>query len=181
MQHITSVTSSQTALTSSISRVENVNRAIVLSGVVLPLLMIGLLKFTQIEVQVLIPLISGTPWLAWLYPVLGEAGTSYLLGVVEILTALLLIASPWSARAAIAGGLLASLTFFTTISMMLVLPIWEAGSGGFPWLNFLGTFLIKDVALLGVSLVILTEGLQRMLPTLAANQNRVPKHSQSKS
>ena len=44
---------------------------------------------------------------------------------------------------------------------MFALPIWEAGSGGFPWLNFLGTFLIKDVALLGVSLVILTEGLQR--------------------
>ncbi|WP_445571854.1 YkgB family protein [Pseudomonas sp. E102] len=166
MQHITSVTSSQAASISSVPKFQKVSRAIVLSGVVLPLLMIGLLKFTQIEVQALIPLISGTPWLAWLYPVFGEAGTSYLLGVVEILTALLLIASPWSARTAIAGGLLASLIFFTTISMLFVLPIWEAGSGGFPWLNFLGTFLIKDVALLGVSLVILTEGLQRLRPNL---------------
>lgn len=156
------ITSHQPApLSSRILKLDKASRAIALSGVVLPLLMIGLLKFTQIEVQVLVPLISGTPWLAWLYPALGETGTSYLLGVVEILTALLLIVSPWSARAAIAGGLLAALIFFTTVSMMLVLPIWEAGSGGFPWLNFLGTFLIKDVVLLGVSLVILTEGLQR--------------------
>lgn len=162
MQHITSVTS-RTALTSSIPKLDKASRIIALYGVVLPLLMIGSLKFTQIEVQALVPLISGTPWLAWLYSAFGEAGTSYLLGTVEILTALLLIVSPWSARAAVAGGLLASLIFFTTVSMMSVLPIWEAGSGGFPWLNFLGTFLIKDVVLLGVSLVILTEGLKRLI------------------
>ncbi|MGE8497942.1 MAG: YkgB family protein [Pseudomonas sp.] len=143
-------------------------RAVALAGVVLPLLSIGLLKFTQIEVEALKPLISGTPWLAWLYLVFGEAGTSYLLGVVELITAALLIASPWSARAAIAGGLLGSLTFLTTVSTMLALPIWETASGGFPLLNALGSFLVKDVALLGVSLVVLAEGVVR----LAARRGR---------
>uniref|UniRef100_UPI000F058213 DUF417 family protein n=1 Tax=Pseudomonas viridiflava TaxID=33069 RepID=UPI000F058213 len=90
MSHLTSKTSQQAAVTSSISKLAKVSRGIALAGVVLPLLMIGLLKFTQIEVQALVPLISGTPWLAWLYLVLGETGTSYLLGTVEILTALLL-------------------------------------------------------------------------------------------
>lgn len=137
-------------------------RAVALAGVVLPLLSIGLLKFTQIEVEALKPLISGTPWLAWLYLVFGEAGTSYLLGVIELITAALLIASPWSARAAIAGGFLGSLTFLTTVSTMLALPIWETASGGFPWLNALGSFLVKDVALLGVSLVVLAEGVVRL-------------------
>ncbi len=146
----------------ALPKLAKVSRTIALTGAVLPLLLIGILKFTPIEVAALKPLISGTPWLAWLYPVLGEAGASYLLGIVEIFTALLLIASPWSARAAVAGGLLAALIFLTTVSTMLVLPIWEEASGGFPWLNFLGTFLLKDVALLGVSLVILTEGLQRL-------------------
>jgi len=146
----------------ALPKLAKVSRTIALTGAVLPLLLIGLLKFTPIEVAALKPLISGTPWLAWLYPVLGEAGASYLLGIVEIFTALLLIASPWSARAAVAGGLLAALIFLTTVSTMLVLPIWEEASSGFPWLNFLGTFLLKDVALLGVSLVILTEGLQRL-------------------
>lgn len=136
-------------------------RLIALLGVVLVLLLIGGLKFTQIEIDGLKPLISGTPWLAWMYPVFGEAGASYLLGVVEIATALLLCASPWSARAGIAGGALGTLTFFVTTSLLLPLPVWEAGSGGFPALNPLGTFLIKDIALLGVSLVVLGEGLAR--------------------
>jgi len=162
MHHTTGVTKSNMNNVSRLSQLEKFSRAVALTGAILPLFLIGILKFTAIEVAALKPLISGTPWLAWLYLVFGEAGTSYLLGMVEILIAALLIASPWSIRAAIAGGFLAALTFLTTISMMFALPIWEAGSGGFPWLNFVGTFLIKDIALLGVSLVILTEGLQRL-------------------
>lgn len=139
-----------------------VGRGVALTGVVLPLFMIGILKFTQVEIEALKPLISGTPWLAWLYPVLGEAGASYLLGVVEIATALLFVLSPWSAKAGVAAGVLGALTFATTVSIMLALPIWEAPSGGFPWLNGVGSFLIKDVALLGVSLVVLGESLMRL-------------------
>lgn len=136
-------------------------RVIALLGVILVLLMIGGLKFTQIEIDGLRPLISGTPWLAWMYPVFGEAGASYLLGVVEITTALLLCAAPWSARAGVAGGAIGALTFFVTTSLLIPLPVWEEGSGGFPALNELGYFLIKDIALLGVSLVVLGESLAR--------------------
>lgn len=46
------------------TRVKTVGRTIALAGVILPLFMIGILKFTQIEVEALKPLISGTPWLA---------------------------------------------------------------------------------------------------------------------
>jgi uncharacterized membrane protein YkgB len=142
-------------------RLATVGRGLALAGVVLPLLLIGILKFTQFEVEALKPLISGTPWLAWLYSVFGYAGTSYLLGVVELITAVLLVASPWSARAGLIGGALGALTFATTISTLLALPIWEASAGGFPFLDPLGSFLIKDVALLGVSLVVFGEGLAR--------------------
>lgn len=142
-------------------RVVAAGRTIALAGVVLPLFLIGILKFTQIEIDALKPLIGGTPWLAWLYPAFGEAGASYLLGVVELVTAALFVASPWSARAGIAAGALGTLTFAVTVSTMLALPIWEQASGGFPWLDATGSFLIKDVALLGVSLVVLGEGLAR--------------------
>jgi len=142
-------------------RVVAVGRGIALAGVVIPLVMIGILKFTQYEIDALKPLIGATPWLAWLYLVLGYAGTSYLLGVVELITAVLFIASPWSARAGLAGGALGSLAFAATTSTLLAFPIWEPSLGGFPYLNFIGTFLIKDVALLGVSLVIFGEGLAR--------------------
>ncbi|WP_207480938.1 YkgB family protein [Arenibaculum pallidiluteum] len=143
-------------------------RAIALAGVVLPLLMIGVLKFTQVEIDALKPLVGGTPWLAWLYAVFGEAGASYFLGVVEIATALLLLASPWSARSGILAGALGTVTFTLTTSILFALPVWEEASGGFPWLNALGAFLIKDVALLGISLVVLAEGLQREIGRPAA-------------
>jgi reactive chlorine resistance protein C len=144
------------------ARLITTGRVIALLGVILVLLMIGGLKFTQIEIDGLKPLISGTPWLAWMYPVFGEAGASYLLGVVEIATALLLCASPWSARAAVAGGAIGAFTFFVTTSLLIPLPVWEEGSGGFPALNELGYFLIKDITMLGVSLVVLGEGLARV-------------------
>ena len=142
-------------------RVIAIGRGLALAGVVLPLVLIGILKFTQYEIDMLRPLIQGTPWLAWLHPVLGEAWTSYLLGVAELLTAALLIATPFLPGAAIAGGALGAVTFATTTSTMLALPIWEPSLGGFPYLNPTGSFLIKDVALLGISLVALGEGLTR--------------------
>jgi reactive chlorine resistance protein C len=141
---------------------QRLGRGIALAGVVLPLLMIGGLKFTAVEIEGLKPLIGGTPWLAWMYPVFGEAGASYFLGVFEIVTALLLVASPWSARASVAGGALAAIIFLVTCSIMVALPIWEPKAGGFPALGFLGQFLIKDIALLGISLVVLGEGLARL-------------------
>jgi uncharacterized membrane protein YkgB len=44
---------------------------------------------------------------------------------------------------------------------MLALPIWEPSAGGFPYLSFVGTLLLKDVALLGIGLVVLGEVLAR--------------------
>jgi reactive chlorine resistance protein C len=136
----------------------NAGRIVALAGVILPLLMIGGMKFTAVEIAALKPLIGGTPWLAWMYPAFGEAGASYVLGVVEIATGLLLVASPWSARAGVAGGALATLTFLVTCSVMLALPIWEP-TLGFPALGPVGQFLIKDVALFGIALVVLGESL----------------------
>ena len=135
-------------------------RPLVLAGVVLPLALIGVLKFTQVEIDALKPLISNTPWLAWLYPVFGPAVTSYFLGAIELLTAALFIASPWSARAGIAAGLLGTAIFAVTTSTMFAAPIWMTVNG-LPFLNDLGGFLIKDVALLGMSLLVLDQSLGR--------------------
>jgi reactive chlorine resistance protein C len=135
---------------------------VAIAGVVLPLLLIGALKFTAYEVEALKPLISATPWLAWLYPLFGYAGASYFLGVVEITTALLFVASPWRPWAGVAAGGLGVVTFTLTVSTMLAVPVWEPSAGGFPFLNGSGSFLIKDVALLGVSLVVLGDALRRL-------------------
>lgn len=145
------------------SAIERMGRIVALAGIVLPLLLIGGMKFTPVEIEALKPLIGGTPWLSWLYPVFGEAGASYALGVVEIAAALLLMATPWSPRAGLLGGGLAAATFFVTSTLLLApLPVWDARAGGFPALGPLGQFLIKDIALLGVSLVVLGESLARI-------------------
>lgn len=152
------------------SLIQRTGRVVALVGLVLPLLLIGGLKFTQVEIEALTPMIGATPWLAWMYPVFGEAGASYLLGGVEIVTAVLLVFSPWSPRAGLAGGALAAITFLTTCSMFAALPAWDANLGGFPALGPLGQFLIKDVALLGVALVVAGESLSR---TRARNPQNV--------
>jgi uncharacterized membrane protein YkgB len=155
---------SDEAATSRVSVAEMIRRGgaiVALIGVVLPLVLIGGLKFTQVEIEALKPMIGGTPWLSWMYAVFGETGTSYLLGVVEITTAMLLIAAPWFPRAGVVGGAVAALTFLTTTSLLFALPIWEAAAGGFPALNPVGAFLIKDVALLGVALLVTGESMVR--------------------
>lgn len=142
-------------------RLVQVARALMLIGVVLPLLLIGILKFSAVEVQNLQAVLDGTPWLAWLPLVFGYAGASHFLGVVELITTALFLLSPWSARVAIAAGALGALTFVLTSSVMLALSIWDPASGGFPVLNPRGQFLIKDVALLGISLYVLADGFMR--------------------
>jgi uncharacterized membrane protein YkgB len=147
--------------TTSDSRLLHISRAIALAGVVLPLLMIGLIKFQQYEIDALKPLFAATPWLAWLPALLGNSGASYFLGSVEIATAALFVASLWSPRAGVAAGALGTIIFALTTSILLAMPIWETSAGGFPWLNGTGSFLIKDIALLGISLVVLAESLAK--------------------
>lgn len=50
---------------------------------------------------------------------------------------------------------------------MFALPIWYAELGGFPWINPVGQFLLKDVSLLGVSIVIFGESLTRALAQIS--------------
>jgi uncharacterized membrane protein YkgB len=143
------------SLLSRAAPLEHAGRAVTLIGVVLPLVLIGHSKFAAFEVEALKPLIGGAPWLAWMYAVLRAAAVSRLLGVVEIATAFLLMASPWMPRAGVAGGALGALIFCVTVSLLAAIPIWDTGWGGLPALNGLGSSLIKDVALFGISLVVL--------------------------
>jgi uncharacterized membrane protein YkgB len=167
MTHLTTSLPEQDGVRAMADKLLLVGWFVGLLGVVLVLLLIGGLKFTQVEIDGLKPIIGPTPWLAWMYPAFGAARTSYLLGVVELATAFLLVLSPWSARAGLVGGAIASLTLFVTITILFAAPIWEAASGGFPWLNELGQFLIKDVALLGVALMVFAESLARARRTQA--------------
>jgi reactive chlorine resistance protein C len=85
---------------------------------------------------------------------------SGLLSTAELIVALLLALNPWSPKLAVLGGALAVLFFLGTLSFMLTTPgIGEASAGGFPVLSATGEFLMKDIALLGLSIWVLTDSL----------------------
>ena len=81
-------------------------------------------------------------------------GFSVLLGVVEVAIALLIATHPFAPRASALGSALAVGMFLTTLSFLVTTPgVWEPSLGGFPALSAVpGQFLIKDLALLGISL-----------------------------
>ena len=77
-------------------------------------------------------------------------------------TAVLIAARPFSPRASAVGSALAVGMFLTTLSFLITTPgVWEPSAGGFPALSGKpGQFLIKDLALLGISLWSLGEAWQ---------------------
>jgi reactive chlorine resistance protein C len=123
-------------------------------GLVLVLLWVGGMKFTAYEAEGIRGFVASSPLLGWAYSLLSVQSFSAVLGMTEILIAVLIAARPLSARAALVGSALAVGMFLTTLSFLLTTPgVWEASAGGFPALSVVpGQFLLKDFVLFGASL-----------------------------
>src|SRR3954462_9698602 len=123
---------------------------------------IGLMKFTAYEAEGISPFVANSPLMSWVYGLMSVRGFSAVLGVVEVAIALLIAARPFWPRASALGSALAVGMFLTTLSFLLTTPgVWEPSAGGFPALSaFPGQALIKDLALLGISLWTLGEAWQ---------------------
>jgi uncharacterized membrane protein YkgB len=141
------------------SRVEAVGRVLARYGLVVVMAWIGLMKFTMYEAEGIHPFVANSPLMSWVYGPMSVRGFSALLGVVEVAIAILIAARPFSPRASALGSALAVGMFLTTLSFLVTTPgVWEPSAGGFPALSALpGQFLIKDLALLGISLWTLGE------------------------
>jgi len=131
-------------------------------GLALVIIWIGFMKFTAYESMGIEPLVAHSPLMAWLLSFTSIRGVSDMLGVIEILTALLMFSRPFSARAAQIGGLMGICTFLITLSFVLSTPgAWAPQLGGFPAPSGgamgPGQFLLKDVVLLGVSIWVFGE------------------------
>src|SRR4029453_7562400 len=112
------------------------------------------MKFTAYEAEGIRLYVANSPLMSWVYGPLSVRGFSALLGVVEVAVGVLIAARPCSPRASALGSALAVGMFLTTLSFLTTTPgVWEPSAGGFPALSgFPGQFLIKDLALLGISL-----------------------------
>jgi hypothetical protein len=65
-------------------------------GLVITLLSIGVLKFTACEAQGIQPLVANSPLMFWLYRIFSLQGVSNLIGLIEIVVALLIALRPFS-------------------------------------------------------------------------------------
>jgi reactive chlorine resistance protein C len=124
----------------------------------------GLLKFTEYEANAIAGFAMNSPFLAPFHEALGIRGFSNIIGIIEIIAAVLIAVHHFSPKAGALGGLFASGTFIVTLSFMFTTPgIFEASAGGFPILSVVpGAFLLKDLVLLAVSVWLLATSLQQI-------------------
>ncbi|QEM81210.1 DUF417 family protein [Halomonas binhaiensis] len=150
---------SDTEIHSSIS-IHKIGFYIALYGVAITLLWIGVFKFHPDEAHAIRGIISSSPLISWLYGFLDIHQASILIGSVEIVAGILLALYPISSKASLAGGIIASIIFLTTITFLLSAPgVLHTSSSGntLPFPSLFGGFLFKDIVLLGAALCVVAD------------------------
>lgn len=136
---------------------------VVRASMVLIFLFFGYQKWFEYEAQVLIPYISSSPLISWLYPVFGIRGASWFLGVSEWVYGLLLFTGFWDKRIGVLGAIGSFVTYFVTVTIIPFMPNgWAASAGGFPAMAGNVPFLMKDVVLLAASVYLLKQDVERV-------------------
>ena len=126
-------------------RLQTLGAGILRYGLTFLLLLFGTFKFFRFEAEAIQPLLTHSPFLAWLPATLGVRGSSALIGVVELTAALGIAAGPWLPRLGAIAGLIATVTFLTTLSFLVTTPgVLAPGSDA-------GGFILKDLVLLGAA------------------------------
>ncbi|MGH7503423.1 MAG: YkgB family protein [Longimicrobiales bacterium] len=141
------------------SRTETLGGFVLRYGLVAVIFWIGLFKFTQTEADAIVPLLTNSPLLNWLYDVLDVRNASRAIGVAEVLIAILIAVRPlWPALSAL-GSLGAVAMFGTTLSFLATTPGMFVVVEGLLVPSGMGSFVIKDVVLLGAALWTVGEAL----------------------
>jgi uncharacterized membrane protein YkgB len=128
-------------------------------SMIVMLLWAGSFKMTAPGAEGIIPLVSNSPLIWWHFKLFGPYVGSDLIGLTEWLSAALIIAGYFRPKAGIVGGLIATVMFFTTSTMVMTTPgaiISVPGVHEMRYMSFLGLFLFKDFISLGVSFYLIS-------------------------
>jgi uncharacterized membrane protein YkgB len=125
-------------------------------GMIVMLLWAGSFKMTAPGAEGIIPLVSNSPLIWWHFKVFGPYIGSDLIGLTEWIAAVLLIAGYFRPKAGIVGGLILTVMFFTTSTMLITTPDATISYHGMRYMNNLGLFLFKDVIALGASFYLIS-------------------------
>lgn len=123
-------------------------------GLVSVIAWVGGMKFTTYEAEAISGFVNNSVLMSWVYHIFSVSGFSSALGVFEIGIAALIAAGIRFRKLGAVGAALASGMFLGTLSFMVTTPgVFESTLGGFPALSVVpGQFLVKDLALLGLSI-----------------------------
>ncbi|MDR4953741.1 DUF417 family protein [Chryseobacterium sp. ES2] len=122
-----------------------------LFGAALILLWIGIFKFTPTEAAAIKPLVENHFLTFFVYKIISVQAVSNLIGVIEIIIALLLIFSAKFAVLKKYAGIGMIITFLVTLSYLFTTPgVWKIVDG-VPVTDF---FILKDLMLLGFGFMI---------------------------
>src|SRR5262245_49419692 len=132
------------------------------SAMVIIFCFFGYTKWHQYAAQLMIPFISNSPFIFWLYPAFGLRGGARFLGASEWTILALLYAGFWDKRFGILGALGSTVTFLTTLTIIPFTPNGWDPAAGFPAMAGEVLFLMKDIVLLAVSIYLLKQDVVRM-------------------
>jgi uncharacterized membrane protein YkgB len=141
---------------------EDIEYHLLRASMVLIFLFFGYTKWHQYGAQAMIPFISNSPFIFWLYPAFGLRGAARFLGASEWTICALLFAGFWDKRFGILGALGSTITFLTTLTIIPFIPNGWDPAAGFPAMAGEVPFLIKDIVLLAVSIYLLKQDVVRM-------------------
>ena len=125
-------------------------------GMIVMLLWAGSYKMTAPGAEGIVPLVSNSPLISWHFKLFGPYIGSDIIGLTEITGALLFIAGYFRPKAGVIGGLITTVMFFTTSTMLLTTPGATIAVHGIRYMSFLGLFLYKDVISFGVSFYLIS-------------------------
>ena len=120
------------------------------------LLWAGSYKMTAPGAEGIVPLVSNSPLISWHFKLFGPYIGSDIIGITEIAASLLIVAGYFRPKAGVIGGLITTVMFFITSTMVITTPGATISVRGIRYMSFLGLFLFKDVISLGVSFYLIS-------------------------
>lgn len=125
-------------------------------GMVVMLLWAGSYKMTVPGADGIVPLVTNNPLISWHFKLFGTYIGSDLIGLTEIIAAMFIITGYFKPKAGIIGGLIATLMFFVTSTMVITTPGAIVPVNGIGYMSFTGLFLFKDIISLGVAFYLIS-------------------------
>jgi uncharacterized membrane protein YkgB len=143
---------------------------VISTGMIVMLLWAGSYKMTVPGADGIVPLVTNSPLISWHFKLFGVYHGSDLIGLTEVIAAVLFISGMFKPQAGIIGGAIAVVMFFVTSTMLITTPGALTNVNGMNYMSFLGLFLFKDVISLGAALYLISKFGEKAMPGQNSNQ-----------